>query len=725
MPLFPLAGNALTYWAGVVLVLPLVAFLVLFFFGRRLPRQGAWLGLGATAAALSLAGWLFSQVWGQEVQHLRYTWFSLALPGAGGASTFTAGIYLDNLAVLMLVVVTLISALVQLFSVSYMRADPNYNRYFAFLGLFTFSMLGIVLADNLLLLFVFWELVGFSSFLLIGFWFERPAAAFAAKKAFLVNRIGDAGLLLGLCLVYTVFGTFDLAVLRDLLGEASLGPEGLRLGAGALPVSPLLLTLGGLGLFCGCVAKSAQFPLLVWLPDAMEGPTPVSSLIHAATMVAAGVFLLSRCFIFFTPDALLVMAVVGALTALMGALAACTQYDIKRILAFSTISQLGYMVMGMGTGNHDAALFHLTTHAFFKAALFLNAGIVIHALHHGMEHHGPASGAFRPDPQDIRQMGGLRRALPLTFCSYLLAAASLVGLPFFSGFLSKDAILSGAWVWALALAEQGGGGYYLVPVVGFLTVLLTGFYLGRHLWLVFFGSFRLPFPVQDLRVSPRQEAPWLMLVPVGLLSFLSLAFFFSLNPLDFNASWVLQGVRLRLLHPLDVFLASPVIEAFAKADRAYTSVHLLTAIGSASLAVAGLALAWFRHRRPSPFPASEMEVEPVPRGFARFLYHNFYLDRLYGALITAPVMGLAKGTSATDRRVVDYTLDTSGKATVVLSKIISWFDRRGVDGVVGLLVLISGGIGRLGRVLQSGNLQSYYIYSVLGFILLVVYVLIQ
>jgi NADH-quinone oxidoreductase subunit L len=723
--LAPLAGNGLTAVAAVLLVLPLLAFGVLFFFGRRLPRQGDWLGLGATLISFGLSAWLFAQVWGQETQHFRVNWFSLAGSGPEPGGVFTAGIFLDNLAVLMLVVVTLISALVQLFSVSYMRADPNYNRYFAFLGLFTFSMLGIVLADNLLLIFIFWELVGFSSYLLVGFWFERPSAAFAANKAFLVNRIGDAGLLLGLCALYLIFGTFDLEALRGLLSEGSLGPEGLLLTveAGVLPVSPLLLTLAGLGLFCGCIAKSAQFPLLVWLPDAMEGPTPVSSLIHAATMVAAGVFLLSRCYIFFTPDALLVMAIIGALTAIMGAMAACSQYDIKRVLAFSTISQLGYMVMGMGTGNHDAALFHLSTHAFFKAALFLNAGIVIHALHHAMDHHGPASGAFRPDPQDIRQMGGLRRVLPLTFATYILAAASLVGLPFFSGFLSKDAILSGSWVWALAMAEQGNWWYYLIPLTGFLTVLLTGYYIGRHLWLIFFGSFRLPFDVRDLRISKDKEAPWVMLVPVGVLAILSLGFFFSLNPLDFNASWLLAGIRLRVLHPLEQFLSSPVIDAFAKADRAYTYVHWLTAAGSALLAVAGLALAWFRHRQPGRL--SVEEVDSVPRGFLRFLYHNFYLDRLYQAIVTTPALKVAEAASRTDRKFIDYTLDSTGKITVVFGKIIGWFDNVVVDGLVGVLVGLAGGIGRMGRLLQSGNTQSYYIWSVLGFMLLILYVLVQ
>jgi NADH-quinone oxidoreductase subunit L len=713
--------------AAVVLVLPLVAFFTLFFFGRRLPRQGDWVGILCTFLSFGLSVWLFGQVWGQETQHVRYDWFTLG--GMRQSGVFTAGIYLDNLAVLMLVVVTLISTLVQLFSVGYMRADPHYNRYFAFLGLFTFSMLGIVLADSLLLIFVFWELVGFSSFLLIGFWFERPSAAFAAKKAFLVNRIGDAGLLLGLCVLYATFGTFDLSVLRAMLDEAVFGAQGLQLAIGDPGnasvglISPLLLTLAGVGLFCGCVAKSAQFPLLVWLPDAMEGPTPVSSLIHAATMVAAGVFLLSRCFIFFTPDALLVITLVGALTALMGALAACAQYDIKRILAFSTVSQLGYMVMGMGTGNHDAALFHLSTHAFFKAALFLNAGLVIHALHHAMDHHGPATGAFRPDPQDIRQMGGLRKALPLTFYTYLLAAASLVGLPFFSGFLSKDAILSGSWVWALAMSEQGGSWYFIIPIVGFLTVLLTGYYIGRHLWLIFFGSFRLPFDVRDLRLSAKQEAPWIMLGPVGVLSVLSLAFFFSPNPLDFNASWLLSGVGFRVLYPLEAFLASPVMDAFTKADRAHTYVHLLTALGSAALAVAGVGLAWYRHRTPVPSVAGQTEAEP--QGVGRFLHHTFYLDRLYQALITTPAIKVAAGASQTDHKLIDYTLDTSGKFTVIFAKIVGWFDRWGVDGLVGLLVWLAGGIGRIGRLVQSGNIQSYYIFSVLGFILLVLYVLIN
>ena len=727
--LTPLVGNILTAVAALVLILPLLSFLTLFSFGKKLPREGDWLAIGSTLIAFFLSAFLFGQVWGQEVAHARYAWFGLVGLQPGQVMHFMAGVYLDNLAVLMLVLVTFISALVQIFSVAYMRADPHYNRYFAFLGLFTFSMLGIVLSDNLLLIFVFWELVGFSSFLLIGFWFERPSAAFAAKKAFVVNRIGDAGLLVGLCVLYSAFGTFDLPALRAMLSEVVYAADGQSLSYGLngeashLQLSPLLLTLAGLGLFCGCVAKSAQFPLLVWLPDAMEGPTPVSSLIHAATMVAAGIFLLSRCFIFFTPDALLVITITGALTALMGALAACVQYDIKRILAFSTVSQLGYMVMGMGTGNHDAALFHLVTHAFFKAALFLNAGIVIHALHHAMDHHNPASGDFRPDPQDIRQMGGIRKALPYTFYAYLLAAAALVGLPFSSGFLSKDAILSGSWVWAQASSGNGPVWYYLVPFAAFFTVLLTGYYIGRHLWLMFFGRFRLPFAVTELRMSREREAPRLMLGPVLLLSVLSVGLFFSLYPLDFNASWLIQGVQLKVLHPLDQFLSSAVTAGFAKENQNYPFLHLLAAAGSTLLAMAGLVMAWYRHRHPIPLPAPDTEPRPAPPGFARFLFHGFYLDRFYHFLIVRPALWIAEGTSKTDQRLIDYTLDTGGKLTVILAKVVGWFDRRAVDGMVGLLVGLAGGIGRAGRLMQGGNIQMYYIFSVLGFVLLVLYVL--
>ncbi|MEJ8803490.1 NADH-quinone oxidoreductase subunit L [Pontibacter sp. H249] len=713
----PLAGTPQTTTAMVVLLLPLLGFAVLYLFGRKLPRRGDWLGISLTGLAFILSVWLFAQTWNTAAYHTRTTWFSIP---SNIVSDFTAGILLDNLTVLMLVIVTFISMLVQLFSVGYMHGDKGYHRYFAYLGLFTFSMLGIVLVDNLLLLFMFWELVGLSSYLLIGFWYQKPAAIAANKKAFLVNRIGDIGLLLGLFAFYTYFRTFDLEALRMLISNGNWSSNNFILAytlndqPWLLELSPMFLTLAGLGLFMGCVGKSAQFPLQVWLPDAMQGPTPVSSLIHAATMVAAGVYLVARCYAFFTPDALTIIAIVGAITALVGALAALNQYDIKAVLAFSTISQLGYMVMGMGTGAYDASLFHLTTHAFFKAALFLNSGIIIHAMHRGLHHMHHAE---HLDAQDIRNMGGLRKTMPLTFYSYLLAAAALAGIPLFSGFLSKDAILSVAWAWAETMSANGNSLYFIVPITGFVVVLLTAYYMTRHMWFMFFGNFRAPFDVHQIRMSHKQETERVMLVPVIILAILSLGIFFSLNPLSFSGSWVVEGISLKKFDIIS--LADNLVQAVRLQDESNRLPHIVIGVLSAFLATGGIAIALAKYNRRT----DEQLLQEQPTGaFAKLSYHHFYLDQLYSHTFVKPTLLLARGLYRVDKRVIDYTLNYGSKWLVVLSKIIAWFDRLVVDGTVWLIGAIAKMLGRFGRGLQNGKVQSYYAYSLFGFILIILYI---
>ncbi|MBF9255365.1 NADH-quinone oxidoreductase subunit L [Pontibacter sp. 172403-2] len=715
----PLAGTPQTTTALAVLLLPLLAFAVLFFFGRRLPGQGGWLGISISAITFALSVWLFVQTWNTATFHTRITWFSLP---AVFTANFTAGILIDNLTVLMLVLVTFISTLVQLFSVGYMHGDKGYSRYFAYLGLFTFSMLGIVLVDNLLLLFMFWELVGFSSYLLIGFWFERPAATAASKKAFLLNRVGDIGLLLGLFAFYTCFRTFDLEALRTLVTAGHWTGNGFILGytlngqPWLLELSPLLLTLAGLGLFMGCVGKSAQFPLQVWLPDAMQGPTPVSSLIHAATMVAAGVYLLARCYAFFTVDALTVIAFIGAITALVGAIVALTQYDIKAVLAFSTISQLGYMVMGMGTGAYSASIFHLTTHAFFKAALFLNAGIIIHAMHRGLHRSHPFT---HLDPQDIRNMGGLRKILPLTFYTYLLTTAALVGLPLFSGFLSKDAILSGSWAWAQTMSRGGNLLYFVVPVIGFAVVLLTAFYMARHMWFIFFGSFRASFEVRELRLSAKKEIENVMALPVILLAILSLGIFFSLNPLSISGSWFLQGISLEAPGTKYTLLADNLVQAVLAQGEANHTLHIVFGVFSTLLGVAGISFAISKYKNK---PQEALWRQEPEGAFARLSYHQFYLNSIYTVAFIKPVLLLARSVYRIDKRVIDYTLNFGSKLLVVFAKIVSWFDRLVVDGLVWLVAALSKLVGGLGRNLQNGKVQSYYAYSLFGFILIILYI---
>ncbi len=384
------------------------------------------------------------------------------------------GLKLDALSLMMMLVVTGVGGAIHIYSVGYMHEDRGFSRFFACLSLFTFSMLGIVLADNFIEMFIFWELVGVSSYLLIGFWFEKPSAADAAKKAFFTNRLGDFGFLLGILLVWGILGSLNFSNLQTQLAQnpAALGT---------------LATAAGLLIFCGAVGKSAQFPLHVWLPDAMEGPTPVSALIHAATMVAAGVYMLCRVFFVLNPDALHVIAYIGGFTALLAATIAVQQNDIKRIIAYSTLSQLGYMVMAVGLAGRPAAMFHLTTHAFFKALLFLSAGSVITALHH---------------EQDIWKMGGLRKKMPATFWTFLVGALALSGVWPLSGFFSKDSIL------AQALAQQN----YILFAVGVFVAALTTFYTFRLFFVVFFGREKSEL------ASHAHESPPVMTWPLIVLA---------------------------------------------------------------------------------------------------------------------------------------------------------------------------------------------------------------
>jgi NADH-quinone oxidoreductase subunit L len=429
----------------IVLFLPLAAAAGITLFAGRDQKLSAGLSIGAVVAGFFLSVAFIGMVgWEPRTAESARNWLAV------GGFQVDFGLRFDPLSLLMLLVVTGVASVIHIYSWGYMNGDPGFSRFFACLSLFTFSMLGIVLANNFVQLFIFWELVGVSSYLLIGFWFERNAAADAGKKAFLTNRLGDFGFLLGILLVWSALGSVNFGVL-----EQRLAANPAALGAWA--------TAAGLLIFCGAMGKSAQFPLHVWLPDAMEGPTPVSALIHAATMVAAGVYMLCRVFFLLGPGALQVIAWVGGFTALLAALIAVQQNDIKRILAYSTLSQLGYMVMGVGLHGPTPAMFHLTTHAFFKALLFLGAGSVILALHH---------------EQDIWKMGALRKKLPVTFWTFVVGTLALAGVWPFSGFFSKDSIL----------AQAATRGDYLLFALGAFVAALTAFYMFRLVLVVFFGA---------------------------------------------------------------------------------------------------------------------------------------------------------------------------------------------------------------------------------------------
>ncbi|MDH7516495.1 MAG: NADH-quinone oxidoreductase subunit L, partial [Bacteroidota bacterium] len=516
-----------------ILFLPLGSFLLLLASGKRLPRNGDTIATGILFIALALSfvvmiGTLtrpaapgvpgfpsapIQAVFTWVDFHATMTVFGQAVP-----LKVELGLMIDNFVAVMLVVVTLISALVHLFSIGYMHGDAKYSRYFAYLGLFAFSMLGIVVTNNFLMMYMFWELVGVSSYLLIGFWYEKPGPAYASKKAFLVNRIGDSGMWIGIMVLFVSYGTFRFDELFA------------NIAAGRLPFgSAAWLTAAGVLVFCGAVGKSAQFPLHTWLPDAMEGPTPVSALIHAATMVAAGVYLVARVFPLLAGDALFVIAVIGAVTAFVSATIAIAQNDIKKVLAYSTVSQLGYMVLALGVGAYAAGMFHLVTHAMFKACLFLCSGSVIHAMHHGLH----AVNDHETDPQDIRNMGGLRKRMPVTFATFLVATLAISGVPLFSGFLSKDEILAGAW----AFGSLRGGMGLMMPYIGFGVAALTAFYMFRLVYLTFYGEPSRPDVAEHIHESPR-----VMTVPLVALATLSIWVFFAWNPFSPSTGWLMKSL---------------------------------------------------------------------------------------------------------------------------------------------------------------------------------------
>ena len=482
-----------------ILLLPLGSAAAINFVTRRSKPLSSFISVAAVLASFVCSYLLFRQ---PDLSAAQVTWIDFP-----GIFTVPLGFSLDGLSKTMLLVVTGVGALIHIYSLGYMRNEDGQSRYFAALSLFMFAMIGIVLANNFVMLFIFWELVGFTSYVLIGHWFDREAAAEAAKKAFLTNRVGDFGFMLGILMIWMPTRSIVFADIVTAMPQSGLTPG--------------YLTIAALLIFCGAAAKSAQFPLHVWLPDAMEGPTPVSALIHAATMVAAGVYMLVRVafIIQASPDALTVIAWIGTITAVMAALIATQQNDIKRILAYSTLSQLGYMVMAVGLASNEAAMFHLFTHAFFKALLFLGAGSIIVMLHH---------------EQNIWKMGGLARNLPITFLTFAIGALALMGCPPFSGFFSKDAIL--------ALAYEHNPWIF---AVGLFTAFLTAFYVTRLLVVVFLGKPR------TAEAQDSDEAPFVMTGPlITLAAFSALAGFaffaqpFLVLPHETEVNVVVPGLAI-------------------------------------------------------------------------------------------------------------------------------------------------------------------------------------
>jgi len=565
-----------------------------------------------------------------------------------GELQVAVALQLDQLSAVMILVVTGVGALIHLFSVGYMHDDAGYARYFAYLNLFVFFMLMLVLGASFPVMFVGWEGVGLCSYLLIGFWFTEKINADAGKKAFIVNRIGDFGFLVAMMLIFWHTGSLDFA---------TVFPKAATAFATGGPV----VTAITLFLFLGCTGKSAQIPLYIWLPDAMQGPTPVSALIHAATMVTAGVYLVARCGALFAlaPVGSATVAGVGALTALFAATIALKQWDIKRVLAYSTVSQLGYMFLGVGTGAYAAGIFHLTTHAFFKALLFLGSGSVIHAMHRA--YHATHA---HDDAQDMRNMGGLARYMPWTATLMWIATLAIAGIPPLAGFFSKDEILGAAF--ARGAAQPA---WFVFWGMGLAAALLTAFYMTRLMLYTFHG----PNRTGDREREQLHEAPPLMTAPLVVLGVLTLLGGAVNIPLLFGG-----GARLEhWLAPVTDVAVAPAAEASPATERALV-------VSAVLVAVLGLVAALRLLKPETLVPA---RLAPPERGLGRLLWNKWYVDELYDAIVVRPVMWLSREVlwKVVDVRVVDGLLVNG---TAAASRAVGWVGSRLQTGEVGVYVVL-------------------------------------
>jgi NADH-quinone oxidoreductase subunit L len=709
------------------LLIPLLSFLINIFFGKKLGKLSGVIGTTILGIDLGLAIIVaftkLTSFAGLQVIQNRIEWFDL------GSLQVNIGIGIDNIAAIMLIVVTLISFLVHLFSTVYMGDDRQYSKFYAYLGLFTFSMLGIVIANNFLIMYIFWELVGISSYLLIGFWYEKDSASNAGKKAFITNRIGDLGFFIGIMILFFTYGSF---MFEDVFAGIS---------SGVMPFNnPTMLTVAGICIFMGAIGKSAQFPLHVWLPDAMEGPTPVSALIHAATMVAAGVYLVAKVFAMFTADALTFIAVIGTITAFISATIALTQVDFKKVLAYSTVSQLGFMIMSLGVGGYTNGFFHLVTHAWFKAALFLAAGSVIHAMHHSMHHMHD----HHTDPQDINNMGGLRKTMPWTYRTFLFVTLALSGIPLTSGFLSKDGILAGT----LAYANLTGGWHWIIPVLGFTAAGMTAFYMFRLTIVAFHGE-----PKTEIAKHTKENKLPIVL-PLVVLAFMSLWIFYSPNPIDASKGWfhkmivqpksaVPAAYQWSFLLNENADEAAPAVHqaggtthtAEVAADNPYEVTkaghatghylnkfqeethhfHYIAMFLSLLIAGSGILLAFLIYQYKT---ISADKLEARFKFLHTFSYNKWYFDELYQATAINGLLVISKALSWFDNYVVDGLVNLSSYVTRGFGYIIGLFDNYVIDGAVNLVANFTGYCGNKMRKLQTGHIQSYVVFVLLGILIL-------
>lgn len=709
-----------------LLIGPFTVFISLLLLGRVIRK---FRGIFATAVMFLLtiiAIYIFSKVWPtQAVADVQISWFSM-----NGKSLIDLNLHIDAISSLFIGIVLITAFLVHLFSIEYLRGDDHFEKYFSYLSLFVFAIIGIILSENLLVIFAFWELVGFSSYLLIGFYFWKQEAVLANKKAFLVNRVGDIGFIISLLAIYYCFGTWNIGELARIFEEGSSNNFSNEFYQ-QYHLTTLNLWLIGGGILSGAIAKSAQFPLNVWLPNAMEGPTPVSALIHAATMVAAGVYLLIRTYFILSPNVLDTIAFIGAITAFMGAFSAMHQRDIKKVLAFSTISQLGFMFIAIGVRAIDAAMFHLMTHAFFKACLFLAAGAIIHSLH-GLER---LTGKHF-DPQDMNLMGGLRQRMPLVFIAYIVATFALIGLPLTSGFLSKESIITASIDWGM----DKGSFYTIVPILGLIGVIMTAYYMTRQLILVFGGKTRLFEKLNiDEKESTIPSAPLLMKIPLVILSTLSLWFVYSWNPFSPDASW------FKNIDKTFSVINSFSLEKFNVLDLSH-GLHASITILALALALLGIAIAFFKYKSLLNQNATRIkEFETAPSLLVRISRNNWYLDQFYHFVFVTPqlltsyfavfldkviitgsvailveiTLYISRLARRFDTQVLSKIIDYIGYLNVIFAHIIYFLDRFVIDGTVHLVVGVTRTMGSFTKGLQLGNVQQFVITALAGIVLLI------
>lgn len=710
-----------------IFLAPVIAFVINAFLGRKLPRQGDWLATLSIFISFVFSARIFSDfVFGKFSTdyfiHKTFTWFDLSY----GTNIWKVdmGIYIDNMAAIMLLMVSGVAFLIHLFSTWYMDHDEKHGRFFIFLPLFTSAMLGLVLSDNLFSLFIFWEVMGFCSYSLIGIYNKKEKAGDASLKAFMTTRVGDVFLLLGMVAIWMVIGSVSYVDIYAAIAEGKF--------AGQTVVGISLATFAGLCIFLGGMGKSAQFPLHVWLPDAMMGPTPGSALIHAATMVAAGVYLSLRMYpLMVIGDLTWFIAVVGAITAFMAATIALVQTDIKAVLAFSTISQLGYMMIGVGVGSYNAAFMHLITHAIFKACLFLSAGSVIHSIHE----------------QEMPKMGGLRKFLPYTHFAMMCCTLAIAGIPFFSGFVSKDRILGDALYFGFMAGQNPL--LAIVPILGFAGAGLTAFYMFRMMFLTFYGENRMHHDdhghghghkdshgheIHHEHLDARQN------VPLLILAVFTLGFWFA-GTLTGQSFGKVFGAKTEWFK---ILVEAPKVEKFvghAREDFGKTdtksavelpmavyehqtgyagpnpdehkihSAHTIGAIISIIIAFSGVFLAFLMYIKKSVKPLAE-----TFSGYTQTLKNKYYFDNLYvDVIIKKGLLGLNRALSAFDMGVYDrFAVDGWAAVNRTLYRASKWFDNVVVDaiGVDGTGVAVNL-FNLVLRIVQSGKIQFYFVVLVM------------